>query len=426
MIERRFPIIVSIVLIFVGSACTTYTPVANGDNFVYLYGKGAAAMRLQARVYHSSDDRSVIWFKLRTRDLLYKNRGDGGPFHAQVLITYEAYPAIGNVQLLDSSSTYVRDASDNPDEDKELIGSMDMKRSDRRSFVIKVTAHDLNRDVKSSLFIQVEKHQHGQRQGFLPMSTRGVPLFDDHVSPGTQVHVMCEQYADASLTVEHFKPQAKLPPPVFTESSPVNISTRPDSVFTIRVDKDGWFDLVAAASGFYHVRSDTSQRAGYTLFTLKDSYPAVRVVRDMVAPLRYITSTQEWDKLTDGDEPRKEVEKFWSTAAGDRERARQAIEAYYSRVESADRHFTSIVEGWKTDRGLVHIIFGTPNTIRKTDTGETWIYGDESNLMSLIFNFVKRDDPFTDNDLVLQRDPMFKSAWYRNVESWRNGRIFQN
>src|SRR5690606_4540256 len=31
-----------------------------------------------------------------------------------------------------------------------------------------------------------------------------------------------------------------------------------------------------------------------------------------------------------------------------------------------------------------------------------------------------------DNDLVLERDPMLKGAWYRNVESWRNGRVYQN
>ena len=111
--------------------------------------------------------------------------------------------------------------------------------------------------------------------------------------------------------------------------------------------------------------------------------------------------------------------------AGSRERAREAIAAYYGRVESADRHFTSYTQGWKTDRGLVHIIFGTPTTIRKDDRSETWIYGDETNLMSLMFAFHKRDDPFSDNDLVLQRDPQLKTAWYRNVESWRNGRILQ-
>ena len=46
--------------------------------------------------------------------------------------------------------------------------------------------------------------------------------------------------------------------------------------------------------------------------------------------------------------------------------------------------------------------------------------------MSLVFTFVKRQSPYTDNQLVLERDPALKGAWYRNVESWRNGRIYQN
>ena len=33
------------------AACSSYVPVAGGDNMAYLYGKGAAAMRLDARVY---------------------------------------------------------------------------------------------------------------------------------------------------------------------------------------------------------------------------------------------------------------------------------------------------------------------------------------------------------------------------------------
>ena len=31
-----------------------------------------------------------------------------------------------------------------------------------------------------------------------------------------------------------------------------------------------------------------------------------------------------------------------------------------------------------------------------------------------------------DLQAVLERDPALKGAWYRNVESWRNGRIYQN
>ncbi len=407
------------------SGCVSYVPVAGGDNFAYLYGKGAAAVRLQARVYHQSDSRSTIWFKLRTPDLLYKNSGGGGPFRAKVLLKYEAYPSIGSTQLLDSASTFVKDTSEDPTEDKELIGSMEMKRNDQLSFVLKITARDMNRDTESTVFIPVDRSVPGHRQGFLPLSDRGVPLFDDNVKAGTRVRVLCEQYAGRTLQVEHLRAPGKLPMPVFTTSGE-RPTVQMDSAYTMNVNAEGSFDFIADSAGFTHFRIDTASTTGFTLFAFSSTYPIVRTAPDMVPPLRYITSLQEWDRITGSKDTRREVEKFWTDAAGSRDRAREAIEAYYSRVESANRHFTGWTEGWKTDRGLVHIIFGTPNTIRKTGDSEVWTYGEESNLMSLTFVFEKRQGPYSDNDLVLRRDPNFKSAWYRNVESWRNGRVFQN
>ncbi len=407
------------------SGCVSYVPVGGGDNFAYLYGKGAAAVRLQARVYHSSGSRSTIWFKLRTQDLLYKNNGGGGPFRAKVLLKYEAYPTIGSTLLLDSASTFVKDTSEDPSEDKELVGSMDMKRNDQRSFVLKITARDLNRDTESTVFIPVERSVPGHRQGFLPLTERGVPLFDDNVPAGTHVRVLCEQYAGQALLAEHLETPAKLPMPVFTTSGE-RPAVRVDSTYTVQVSADGSFEFTADSSGFHHFRIDTASTTGFTLFTFSSSYPTVRASPDMVPPLRYITSLQEWDRIISSADQRREVEKFWTDAAGGRDRAREAIDAYYSRVESANRHFSGWTEGWRTDRGLVHIIFGTPNTIRKNGDSEVWTYGEETNLMSLTFVFEKRIGPYTDNDLVLRRDPNFKTAWYRNVESWRNGRVFQN
>lgn len=408
------------------SSCVSYVPVAGGDNFAYLYGKGAAAMRLDARVYHSSDKRSVIYFKLHTLDLLYKSVGGGGPFHAKVLLRYEAYPSIGSSTLLDSASTYVKDSSTDPTEDKDLIGSIEIKRNDQRSFVVKVTARDLNRDSESAVFLPVERSETGARQDFLPLMPNGVPLFGDHLQAGEHIKVMCEQYAGRTLVVQHFQSSDKLPAPVFTNYNEQPPVVKLDSTYTVQVDREGGFDFTAAADGFDHFRPDTTVTTGFTLFTFTNSFPNVGNAHDLIEPLRYITSLQEWDRIVKAKDPRKEVERFWTDAAGSRERAREVIETYYSRVENANHHFTSWVEGWRTDRGLVSIIFGSPSMIRKTPDAEVWTYGEETNLMSLTFTFEKRNGAFSDNDLVLRRDAVFKTAWYRNVESWRNGRVFQN
>ena len=69
---------------------------------------------------------------------------------------------------------------------------------------------------------------------------------------------------------------------------------------------------------------------------------------------------------------------------------------------------------------------GTAGTVACMRTKNVQAELDLSDIWAVARAFVKRDEPYSDNDLVLQRDPRFKSAWYRNVESWRNGRILQN
>ena len=416
----------AIVVLLASASCGSYVPVAAGDNFAYLYGKGAAAVRLQARIYQPDDESALIYFKLRTADLLYKGSGGGGPYHARVVMRYEAYPSPGSRELLDSASTFVKDQSMMANADKELIGSMALSTVGRTPFIVRITAHDLNRDAQSSVMLRVQRGVVGDAQEFLPLGDNQLPLFDDHVRPGTTLKVEAENLAGSLLHVAHHPPVNKLPAPVFANTPPPDLVAAPDSTFTVRVEHDGTFHFTAGQAGFYHFRVDTAEMTGYTLFAPTESYPIIGTAPDMLPPLRYITSLKEWERLSTATEIRQAVEEFWTDAAGTRDRAREAIAGYYGRVESANRHFTSYVEGWKTDRGLVHIIFGTPTTIRKDARSETWAYGDETNLMSLVFTFVRREGPFSDNDLVLQRDPRLKSAWYRNVESWRNGRILQN
>ncbi|HQW39974.1 MAG: GWxTD domain-containing protein [Flavobacteriales bacterium] len=409
------------------AGCGSAVPVNNRDNLAYLYGKGGSQMLLQARVHHISPERSRVYYKLNTREILYKSNGTGGPFHASVRISYESYDAYGGKVLLDSASTLIDDESIDPTEERELIGSMDLRRKEQQPFILKVMARDLNRDLETTVYVRVEKDGMGIRQYFMPVDTAyGLPLFTDHFKGGV-IKVRCEVCSGQELRGAHHPIGTTLPAPVFTSGSTLEaLESSVDSTFLIQVDSEGEFTLDLSRPGTYHLLPDTAQRAGYTLFSVDDAYPFVSTATDMLKPMRYITSNQEFERITNATDVRRSIEKFWVDAAGDRERAREAIRIYYGRVENANRHFTAEVEGWRTDRGLVHIIFGTPTSIYRTDAQETWIYGEENNLMSLTFTFKRRKTPYSDNDLVLQRDPLLKGAWYRNVESWRNGRVYQN
>lgn len=422
--HRHLLLLLSSAALLIG--CGSSAPSVHRDNLAYLYGKGPSNLRVQARVYHESADHSLIHYKLHTADLLYKADGAGGPFKAQVRVTYSTYSDPAARHLLDSASTVVTDKSDMPGEERELIGTMELRRKPGTSFMVIVTARDLNRDNESALMINVDADPGASPQYFMPIDpANGLPLFSDHVPRGKAVSVRCEKCASDSIRVTRRPLAPGLPSPVFTGDQRGHSDPSPDSSFTVLADASGRIDLGVPGIGTYLIRHQ-GDSTGFALHVLENAYPYVDHVTDMLGPLRYITSTQEFERMANDTNVRKAIEHFWLDATGDRERARDAIRIYYGRVENANRHFSAGVEGWRTDRGLVHIIFGAPTTIYRGTNGETWIYGEESNLMSLTFNFTRRQSEITGNDYVLQRDPMLKGAWYRNVESWRNGRVYQN
>jgi GWxTD domain-containing protein len=43
----------------------------------------------------------------------------------------------------------------------------------------------------------------------------------------------------------------------------------------------------------------------------------------------------------------------------------ELMEEYYSRVEYANKNFGHYQEGWRTDRGMVYIVFGPPSNIER-------------------------------------------------------------
>jgi GWxTD domain-containing protein len=425
---RVHPLIVGAAVLLL-AACGSNASTTRRDNIAYLYGKSSSSIQLDARVHHEDGERSTLYYKLPTRELLYKSDGSGGPFKAVVRLSYAIYSDWNAKVLLDSASVVIQDKSLDPSEEKELIGSIALKRTDDPSVLLHLTARDLNRETQSTVAFRVERSINDPRQYFLPIDPgNGLPRFLDHLNathPG--IRVRCEAFKGRALRGEYFKTRSGLPAPVFTTTTDPPLELVPDSTFTLQVDpEEGFFRFVPNGPGTYHFRPDSLDPRGYTVFVLDESFPYVGRSADMLRPLRYITSMQEYDRISKSDNVRKSIERFWLDAAGDRERAREAIRIYYGRVENANRHFSSQVEGWRTDRGLVHLIFGIPTSIYRSEQSETWIYGEENNLLSLNFTFVKRDSPFTGNDFVLNRDPALKGAWYRNVESWRNGRVYQN
>ena len=143
----------------------------------------------------------------------------------------------------------------------------------------------------------------------------------------------------------------------------------------------------------------------------------------MIAASRFIMNKEEYQKLVDAPDKQTAIESFWMGLAGNGDRAKELIKRYYNRVQDANTFFSSHMEGWKTDMGMIYIIYGTPAKTYKTNNMETWEYNIQ-NAPPLTFRFEKINNPFSENRYKLQRSPQYKDPWTIAVSSWREGRVY--
>lgn len=102
--------------------------------------------------------------------------------------------------------------------------------------------------------------------------------------------------------------------------------------------------------------------------------------------LLYIAESDQLDSIRAGktvEERYRRFREFWKKRdpTPDSER-NEDMEQYYRRVVFANKNFSHYMEGWKTDRGMVYIMFGPPSNIDRhpfdsdAKPYETWFYND--------------------------------------------------
>ena len=205
--------------------------------------------------------------------------------------------------------------------------------------------------------------------------------------------------------------------PAFSEGmAKVARSMNVDSTFSIPVNQEVSF----SDPGLYLVQKDTTAAEGFA-FRVQDDYPRLARVESLADPLIYICTKQEFDKVKAAKGDKKAFDRVILSVTGNAERAKNLMRNYFKRVEWSNYYFTSYKEGWKTDRGMIYILFGLPEEIFKFSDREVWNYKSPS--LKVTFNFVKSGTLFDPDNYVLIREKKFQETWYEKVDLWRNARF---
>ena len=182
-------------------------------------------------------------------------------------------------------------------------------------------------------------------------------------------------------------------------------------------------EFTLSKKGMYFFRSDSAKLNGRTVKVTESHFPKLKKVDELISPIVYISKPSEYKSLLQKEEKKKALDRFWLSLAGNREKAAKIIKNYYGRVSQSNELFTTYKEGWKTDKGMVYIIFGPPDTVTKTLKNEVWQYKKNSHNPEIKFTFARIKNIFSNEHFTLIRNPTYSRVWFRTVDLWRKGKV---
>ncbi len=370
------------------------------------------------RIFNVSNDTTKVFLRYNLNDLTYKMPRGRDYRKATYLFSWELYRSWDNDDV-SAHHNYVLSDSLHYGEDLELVFDFDIPAKFPGRYLLEVKFSDMNSLGSTVYPVIIYKDSGDVVQDFLPVHETGEVIFNNWITGDTRFKLLCKNMNTDRLYLNHFTEEFPAARPPFSLAPAPTYKYEPQEKLTVKVDSGTSEVLVFPSTGIFHFRPDTVSRSGFTLFRFHNDYPNVTATEQMIPPLRYITTSKEYRNMTGSDEQKPSVDRFWLDIAGYEERALELIKRYYSRVEFANWYFTSFKEGWKTDRGMIYIVFGPPQTVYRRDDIETWIYGERGSRMSLTFDFIRAVNPFTDEDFILRRQSDFKNPWFTAVDYWR-------
>ncbi|MFT5641180.1 MAG: GWxTD domain-containing protein [Cyclobacteriaceae bacterium] len=315
---------------------------------------------------------------------------------SKVLLLQNSYNAIDH----DTLSTFSVDTF-LIEEDKQVLKYIFPKKSLGKVLIFCYS--DL--DKGTYRFFDISLNPMAVYSSFCPLDRDGMPIIRSYVSQSSVIFPNDGKYHVYSYP-ENFGPAD----PPMGEIKALAPTLDIDSSFFVHDSLQ-----FSNRKRFYLIQKDTTVASGTTLLDVPYYFPETRLIDELVPPLTYITTSAEFSVLTAVGDQKKNFESFWVKTYGTRFRAKRAIKNFYDRIKEANLLFTSYKMGWKSDRGVIYIIYGAPDSVLKDERSEIWKYPEVQ------YEFVKISTLFAPQTYSLKRNKRYEKEWYRQIRNLREG-----
>lgn len=382
-------------------------------------------LEVNAVAYHEDDRFTFCYLQIVNENLLYRRPDTTSAFYAEVRVSYRLYLQQDPKRMVDSGSVYLTDRStDEHVKVRSIRSGISLACEYPNDYKLDLAVLDKNKKITYHKSVNIYKHSRHSAQNFL-VRVRDTIVFRNTFFGREEVAVKISSAAIRQVTVDCFVKDFGPALPPFSTKVADELKYKPDSTFVLQVNTNQ-LRIVTPEKGFYHIRSNPGESEGLTLYAFDPTFPGVSNSEEMISCTRYLMYKEEFDRCKQSEDKKAAIDDFWLKIGGSNERARELLKRYYGRVKEANKNFTSYTEGWKTDRGMIFIVLGPPANMYRNKKEETWIYGNEATPNALRFVFNKTENPFSDNDYVLERSQFYKESYYTAVEYWRQGLIYND
>lgn len=237
----------------------------------------------------------------------------------------------------------------------------------------------------SDIMLIARLSQAGEKRNITPSISPNVGTI---VGP---MHVFFEVYNDGPAD------SVKFVTTVFTQKNAEMLKV--DTTVAVAAGRNQVFlriDHSALAMGDYklYIRAYPASNPDRLLATTSRSFivrwsALPRTVKDLDAAIEqivYIAKDNEYNHIKEGKTPEERQTRFfefWKKRDPNPNTVRnERMEEHYARVDYANKNFKHYTEGWRTDMGMVYIIFGSPSNVDRHpfESGskpyEVWTYFD--------------------------------------------------
>ena len=429
--ERRgiflFSGLIMVLVLVIGCKTTQSTTASTPEVYLAsLYNPSQLSLHPEYSIFHENDNHSILYIRAYPSELRFDEANEESEYRALLSFRYKLIVLDDGQEgeVVDSANiTYKLGARD---KDKSaFFASVTLPIGAGKKYLLKMEAKDLNRGSIGLEYLYLDKTNVFNSQNFKVVSLySGYPKFMRFFLPGERFNIRYRDRSMDSIYVDFFKISSDLPRPPITASTDYTMNYTPDTSFVFPLVDTAHYNL--QQKGMYFVRIDEKRTEGLSLFNFGGSFPQIKTSEELMEPLFYLATLAEYRDLRNEENQKLAVDNYWLKIGGSIEKSKELIRIYYNRVVYSNLYFTSNKEGWKTDQGMIFILFGPPSRIRMTGSGERWYYFSKRRSSPLEFRFERKTDAFSDQNMQWVKTTDSQMFWNDAVRSWRKGKVFSS